>query len=83
MTIQHSLSVLKNDISLFSDDDFIDENPGLAIYAIRLILKKLQGDLEIKNNRYEGATIKMIFNLITESEVLSYPGKSNTLVTIT
>jgi two-component system sensor histidine kinase/response regulator len=62
-------SVLKNANSLFSDDDFIDENPGLAIYATRLILEKMKGDLQVENNLTGGTTVQMIFSFIPESQI--------------
>jgi two-component system sensor histidine kinase/response regulator len=62
-------SVLKNANCLFSDDDFIDENPGLAIYATRLILEKMQGDLRVENNPPGGTAVQMIFSLLPGNQI--------------
>ena len=49
-------SVLKNENRIFSNDDFIDNNPGLGIFTTYLIVKILKGNLILENNRNKGAT---------------------------
>ncbi|MBN2524521.1 MAG: response regulator [Bacteroidales bacterium] len=49
-------SVLKNENRIFSNDDFIDNNPGLGIYTTYLIVKILKGNLILENNGNKGAT---------------------------
>jgi two-component system, sensor histidine kinase and response regulator len=70
-------SVLQNVDSLFSDNDFIDENPGLAIYTTRLILIKMHGDLLVENNKNGGSMVQMKFSLLPESGISGFDGESN------
>ncbi len=70
-------SVLKNANKLFFDDDFIDENPGLVLYTIRLILKEMQGDLLLENNTTGGTKVQMIFNLMPENQISGDARESN------
>jgi DNA-binding response OmpR family regulator len=59
----YSESVLKNMNNLFSNDDFIDSDPGLLFHASRLILQTMQGGLMVFNNPQGGATIEVDFSL--------------------
>jgi two-component system, sensor histidine kinase and response regulator len=80
---EFSESVLKNANSLFSDNDFIDENPGLAMYTIGLILNNLNGNLLINNNPDGGSTVQMIFSLNPSHSDSGYRGKSDNLLLTT
>jgi len=50
-------SVLQKKNIVFNNDDFIDNNPCLGTYTTRLIVKALKGNLILKNNVSQGATV--------------------------
>ena len=46
-----------------SGEEFIDQNLGLGLALVKLIIDAHSGKIEIKNNEQRGASVKLIFNV--------------------
>ncbi len=54
--------ILNKPFQIFGVDQHIDENIGLNLALIKLIMDLHQGHIKIYNNQSNGATVKLIFN---------------------
>jgi len=54
--------ILNKPFHIFGVDQHIDENTGLNLALIKLIMDFHQGHIKIYNNQSNGATVKLIFN---------------------
>ena len=54
--------LLNNPFKIFGVDQHSDQNTGLSLALIKLIMDFHQGHIEIYNNQSKGATVKLIFN---------------------